>query len=114
MDLRRVGATTCAALALSASGCVLLGLLVLPFELLFSLFGAAGGAVGIAQVDPPGGPAPVAQQIAPEQWVVTGLREDVRCEIVCSAPGFETTTYSWPRDFVNHGGKVDVHLERSR
>jgi hypothetical protein len=114
MDLRRVGATTCAALALSVSGCVLLGLLVLPFELIIGLFGAAGGAVGIAQVDPPGAPAPVAREIAPSRWEVTGLREDVRCKIVCSAPGFETRTYSWPRDFYNHGETVDVHLERSR
>ena len=114
MNLRRVSATTCVALALSASGCALLGLLILPFQLIFGLFGAAGGAVGIAQVDPPGSPAPVAREIAPSQWEVTGLREDVRCEIVCSAPGCETKTYSWPRDFYDHGERVDVHLERSR
>lgn len=114
MNLRRVCAATCVALLLGTSGCFLLGLVLLPFQLLFSLFGVAGGAVAVAQVEPPDAPAPVAREVAPDQWEVTGLREDVRCEIVCSAPGCAPQTYSWPRDFVNHGEHVDVRFERSR
>jgi hypothetical protein len=114
MNLRRVCAASFGALVLASSGCVLLGLVLLPFELLFGLFGAAGAVLGIAQVDPPDAPAPLAREVGPGQWQVTGLREDVRCEIVCSAPGFESKTYSWPRDFVDHGEYVEVHFERGR
>jgi hypothetical protein len=114
MNLRRVCATGSAALVIASTGCALFGLLLLPLKLLFSLFGAAGAAVGIAQVDPPDAPAPLVRQVAPEQWEVTGLREDVRCEIVCTAPGCEPRTYWWPRDFAGGGEEVSVHLERSR
>ena len=114
MKLRRAGAATSVVLVLTASGCALLAILLLPIQLLFSLFGAAGGAVGIVKVDPPDGPAPVARQVDADHWQVTGLREEVRCEIVCSAPGFATKTYSWPADFYDHGEDVEVRLERAR
>jgi hypothetical protein len=114
MKLRRVRAAAPVALMLACGGCILIELVLLPFQLIFGLFGAAGGAVGIAQVEPPDATPPVVRQVDPEHWAVTGLREDVRCEIVCSAPGFEPRTYSWPRDFYNHGEDVEVRLERSR
>ena len=114
MKLRRVGAAALAAAVLVSTGCILIEILLIPIQLLFSLFGAAGGAIGIAQVEPPNATPPVVQQIDAEHWQVTGLREDVRCQIVCTAPGFETKTYSWPSDFYNHGEDVEVRLERSK
>jgi hypothetical protein len=101
-------------LVMNSTGCILLDLARIPLRLLFSLFSSLGSLVGLADVTPTQDPPPIVQNVGGEQWLVTGLSPDAPCTIVCSAPGFETRTYAWPRDFVGHGEEVAVRLERSK
>jgi hypothetical protein len=112
--LRRTGRTLGSLLLLGASGCALLQIVMLPFQLLFSLLGAAGGAVGICDVRPVTAPPPVVENVAPDQWRVTGLRADVSCRIVCTAEGVEPRVYEWPRDFAGSGEDVLVQFDGTR
>jgi hypothetical protein len=102
-------------LAFNTTGCALIGIVLVPFQLLLSLLGAAGGAVGIADVRPDISPRPIARAVSDEQWLVTNLRPDTTCNITCSAPGRASRTYAWPKDFDECDGQcVVVRLDRNR
>lgn len=112
--MRRTLALAGAFVVFNSTGCALLELVTLPLKILFSLLGSLGSAVGIADVVPVDGPAPVVRAAGEETWVVEGLRPEVACSIVCSAPGFHPRTYAWPEDFAGRGGEVAVTLDRDR
>lgn len=96
----------------NTTGCALLELVTLPLKILFSLLGSLGSAVGIADVVPVDAPPPVVRAAGEETWEVAGLRPEVPCTIVCTAPGFRARTFAWPRDFGGRGGEVAVSLVR--
>ena len=111
---RRIGLTLGALFMLNLTGCGILNLLLLPFQLVFSLLGAAASSVGLSDVVPSHGPAPVVQEATDGKWLVSGLRRDAPCTIVCSAPQCDSQTFAWPGDFRGQGEEVAVRLERSR
>jgi hypothetical protein len=104
------------ATALLLTSCLLVDLVMLPVKLIFGLFSAAGSAVGglvsVSDVPPGSGEAPRVAAIAPDRWIVEGLRAEQPCTITCSAPGHQARVYAWPRDFANHGEEVTAVLVR--
>ncbi len=112
--IRRMGLVLLAFLALNTTGCAILNLVMLPIQLLFAILGGLGSIVGLSDVTPDRGPPPIVRQVDGERWLVTGLSPDAPCSIVCSAPGRETRTYAWPREFEGRGGDVVVRLEPAR
>ena len=106
-----------AAAVLQLAGCFIGTLLMVPLQLIFGLFAAIGGTlagiVSISDVPPDTGPPPSIIEIAPDRWMVDGLRIDQPCTITCSAPGYAPRTYAWPRDFAGHGVDVAAILQRS-
>jgi hypothetical protein len=112
--IRRVGLLCLAFLALNLTGCAVLNILMLPIQLLFTLLGAVGGLVGLDYAEPDRHPAPVVCRVDGEKWLITGLAPDAPCTIVCSAPGCETRTYAWPRDFAGRGEDVVVRLDPAK
>jgi hypothetical protein len=99
-------------LVLNTTGCALLQLIAIPFKLLFSLFGAAGSAIGVAYATPPSDPPAMVSAAGEETWLVEGLRRDEPCRITCSAPGRVSRSFEWPRDFEGSDGNVTVLLDR--
>lgn len=112
--VRRAGLLIATLLVLNLTACALLDIALLPLKLLFNIVGGAASAVGIADVRPSGGSAPVVESAGEERWLVTNLSADVPCTIVCSAPGCDPQSFAWPSDFARGGENVTVQLERSR
>jgi len=111
---KRMGTAAFLFLLLNSTGCVALDIIKIPFQILFSILGGAAGLVGLADVTPTREPPPIVRNVGGEQWLVSGLTRDAPCKIVCSAPGCETRTYSWPQDFAGRSDEVAVRLDRTK
>ena len=102
---------------LNVSGCGLVQLVTLPFQLIFSLLGLIGDGVGslvdsIVLVEPISGPPPIVRSHEPGEFALGPVGPESRFRVVCSAPAHETVTYLWPDDFPESsrpdGGEVRV------
>lgn len=111
---RRMGWSLGALVVLGTTGCALLSIVLLPIQLLFQLLGAGASAVGLSDVPPTADPPPLVKNVAPGKWLVTGLRSDVPCKIVCTCEGAEPRVYAWPGDFAGHGEEVVVRFDGTR
>ncbi len=92
-------------LPLALTGCSILGLLMTPLQLLFSLFSSVGSGLGsltgLASIEPLEGPPPELRQLPDGTWSVAGIEPGARFEIVFEAPGHTERRLRWPEDLAD-------------
>lgn len=91
-------------LVLSSTGCGILGVLALPFQLLFQVIGGVFDVVGkgvdaVVMVEPVEGPAPTVRLSDANTVVVADVVHGARFRVTFDADGeggAEPTVFSWP------------------
>jgi hypothetical protein len=124
--IRRILAVLAAFMVLSSSGCGLLGVLMVPFQLLFEVIGGVFDVVGqgldaVVLVEPIDGPAPTVRLAGSSSVVLTdvvpGSRFRVTFATDAAGTGHEAVVFAWPEqapagweDAVRATGAVRVPL----
>lgn len=102
--LRRVLCLLAALGLLNVSGCSILSILAIPFQILMSIFGFVGDGLGslvdaVVMVEPLEGPPPQVRMVEPGEWALDETQPGSRFRVTVSAPGHVSRQYLWPDDF---------------